>query len=64
MNDRAVLTVTEVAGMLGLSRNSTYEGIRRGEIPHLRVGKRILVPRRAIEKMLDGAKPNGAQVNG
>ena len=51
-NGKVVLTVNEVAKMLGLSRNSTYEGIRRGEIPHIRIGKRLLIPRVALDGML------------
>jgi excisionase family DNA binding protein len=51
---RLTLTVDSCARLLGLSRNSCYEGIKRGEIPHIKVGKRILIPRRALEKMLEG----------
>jgi excisionase family DNA binding protein len=54
--DKLVLTVSEVAKILRLSRNSAYQGVLRGEIPSIRVGKRILVPRRALEALLDGAK--------
>lgn len=52
---RLTLTVDETAKLLGLSRNSAYQGILSGEIPHVRVGKRILVPRVALEKMLENA---------
>jgi excisionase family DNA binding protein len=55
MTDKLVLTVSEVAQMLGLSRNSAYQGVMKGEIPSVRVGKRILVPRIALEKMLESA---------
>jgi excisionase family DNA binding protein len=50
--EREVLTVEEVAKRLGLGRNSAYEGVARGEIPSIRVGRRILVPRVAIDRML------------
>lgn len=39
---------------LGLSRNSTYEAARRGDIPTIRIGKRILVPRAALQRLLNG----------
>ena len=52
--ERLTLTVQEAAEMLGLSRNSAYQGIATGEIPHVKVGKRILIPRLAFQKMLDG----------
>lgn len=47
-----VLTCDEVAEILKISRPQAYLGIKRGEIPHIRVGKRILIPRAALEKML------------
>ena len=51
---KLTLTVQEVANRLGLSRNSAYQGIATGEIPHIKVGKRILIPRIAFERMLEG----------
>jgi len=54
---RAVLTVNETAQLLGISRNAAYQGVRCGEIPSVKVGKRILVPKIAFDKMLDQAKP-------
>ena len=48
------LTVNEAGKLLGLSRNSSYAAIRRGEIPSVRIGKRILVPRAALQKLLNG----------
>ena len=51
-SEKLTLTVSETAQMLGLSRNSTYQGVLTGEIPHLKVGKRILIPRAALEKLL------------
>ena len=52
---RATLTVSETAVRLGLGRNATYEAIRRGEVPSIRVGRRILVPRDALERWLAAA---------
>ena len=52
--DKLTLTVTECARLLGISRGSAYEGIRRGEIPYISVGRRILVPRLALEQLLGG----------
>ena len=48
------LTVDETAALLRLGRNATYDGIRRGEIPSVRIGKRILVPRLALNRLLAG----------
>ena len=51
---RATMSVREVARYLGLSPNSTYRAIERGEIPSLRIGKRIVVPRRWLAELLEG----------
>jgi len=51
---KAVLTVDEAAEILRLSRNATYQGIERKQIPSVRIGKRILVPRAALERLLAG----------
>lgn len=52
---RLVLTVTEAAQALGISRALAYELIARGELPALRLGRRLVVPRRALEALVDGA---------
>jgi len=44
----------DTARLLGLGRGTVYEAARRGEIPTIRIGRRILVPRRALEKLLEG----------
>ena len=53
-NKRLVLTVTEAAAALGISRTHAYELIARGELPSLRLGRRIVVPRRSLERLVDG----------
>ena len=50
---RLCLTVPEVAKLLGISRNFAYELVKRGELPARRFGKRLLIPRVALEKMLE-----------
>lgn len=40
---------------LGLGRNASYEAVKRGDLPSIRIGGKILVPVRAIEALLDGA---------
>lgn len=39
-----VLTVTEAAELLGLSRSAAYRAAQRGDFPTLRFGSRVLVP--------------------
>jgi excisionase family DNA binding protein len=49
-----VKTLDEVAALLRLSRGSVYQAVRRKEIPTIRIGRRLLVPSDALEKMLSG----------
>lgn len=53
--ERMTVPVWPDAGqILGLGRNATYDAISRGEIPVLRFGRRILVPRKALERLVNG----------
>ena len=52
MSTKLTYTVTEAADLLGISRSSAYECVRRGEIPSLTLGRRVVVPRRALEALL------------
>jgi excisionase family DNA binding protein len=49
---RLVWTVEEAGRMLGISRAHAYELVARGELPHLRLGRRVVVPKQAIELLL------------
>jgi len=46
--DRLTLTITEAAGLLGISRGLAYELAARGELPVLRLGRRMVIPRKAL----------------
>ena len=48
-------TVEEAAERLRIGRNSAYSGVKNGQIPSIRIGRRLLVPRPAIEALLAGA---------
>ncbi len=52
-----VLTVDQVADLLGLGRNTVYEAANRGEIPHRRVGRRLIFSRSAVMQWLNGKEP-------
>ena len=55
MDERKTLTVVEAANILGISRNTAYELARLGKLPGaLRLGRRFLVSRRALEAFLEG----------
>ena len=61
---KLVLTVEETAKFLRISRGSAYEGVRLGQIPCIKIGRRLLVPRSALEKMLEVAPKNGQNLSG
>jgi hypothetical protein len=44
----------------GLSRNGSYDAAARGDIPTIKIGRLLRVPVRALERMLDAARPAGA----
>ena len=52
---RSTLNVAEAAEMLGLSEASIYVAVRKGEIPSVRIGKRWLIPRHYIDKLIGGS---------
>jgi excisionase family DNA binding protein len=52
---RLVLSVPEAARVLGISRAFAYELVARGDLPHLRFGRRIVVPCIALEALLTRA---------
>jgi excisionase family DNA binding protein len=51
---RQTYTVEEAGALLGLGRNSVFKAVNEGNIPAIRIGRRLLVPRLAIERMLSG----------
>lgn len=51
--EKLVLSVAEAAGLLGISRPKAYGLVHSGELPNIRWGSRILIPRKALLKMLD-----------
>jgi len=53
MVNRLCVTVPEAAAMLGLSRNFTYEMVKQKQLPVVKFGKRLLIPRAALEKRLE-----------
>ncbi|MGI8758451.1 MAG: helix-turn-helix domain-containing protein [Acidimicrobiales bacterium] len=58
--DRLTLTVEEAAQLLGISRALGYELVARGELPSIRLGRRIVVPRRALDALLERASLESA----
>ena len=47
-----LLTVSEAARVLRISRNLAYELVARGELPAVRLGRVIRVPRHGLEQWI------------
>ena len=54
-NESTYRSVAALAADIGLSERSTRSALRRGEIPHIRVGCRFILPRAAIAEWLKSA---------
>ena len=50
--NQPTMQVDDVAKALGLSRAAAYNGVQTGEIPSIRIGRRIVVPTAAVRRML------------
>ena len=57
--ERLTYTLTEAARRLGISRALAYEAANRGELPVCRIGRRLLVPRAALARLLEDGPPGG-----
>ena len=60
---RLVYSVTEAGKLLGLSRGAMYEAVRTGEIPNVKIGRRILIPRIALDRLLEGTSTSNTRHN-
>lgn len=54
-SNETTLSVQEAARVLRIGRNAAYEAVQRGEIPSIRIGRLIRVPRVALDRMLEAA---------
>jgi len=52
---RLVYDVPEAGELLGLTRNGSYEAAKRGELPTIRIGKLLKVPKSALHAMIEAA---------
>jgi excisionase family DNA binding protein len=55
--ERLTYTLNEAARRLGISRALAYEAAHRGELPVWRIGRRVLVPRAALLRLLEDGPP-------
>ena len=52
--DKPMVSVEEVAAILGIGRATAYRCANTGEIPALRLGRRLFIPRAGLARMLRG----------
>jgi len=53
--NKLCISIPEAALMLGISRNLAYELVKRHELPIVKLGKRLVIPKVALQKMLEGS---------
>jgi excisionase family DNA binding protein len=53
LTGRSCYSVPEAAQKLGVNVKTAYDGIKAGQIPSIRIGRRILVPIVPFDKMLE-----------
>jgi excisionase family DNA binding protein len=54
-NERVSLTVREAARISGFGIQAMYRGVRDGIVPHIKLGRRIVIPRAALNRWLETA---------
>jgi excisionase family DNA binding protein len=50
-----VYEVPEAGALVGLSRNASYDAAARGDLPTIRFGKLLKVPKAAFHRLLEQA---------
>jgi excisionase family DNA binding protein len=58
--EELTVTVDEAAALLGLSRNGTYNAVRDGSLPSIRVGRAIRIPTSKLRALL-GIERDGVE---
>lgn len=54
--ERLTYNVEEAGRLLGIGRNQAYEAARRGDFPTIKIGKRLLVPKAAFDRLLENGR--------
>jgi excisionase family DNA binding protein len=53
-----VLTVKQLAQVLGVGKNTAYELVRVNAVSHLKVGRKYLIPKRCVVDYLNSSRYN------
>ena len=62
MTEKLTLSVEEAGKLLGVSRAIAYQLSRRSDFPTLRIGKRVLVPKKQLQEWMDRNCESGEPV--
>jgi excisionase family DNA binding protein len=52
LRERYTITPEEAGRVVGIGRTAAYDALRRGELPSLRIGRRLLVPTALLLRLL------------
>jgi excisionase family DNA binding protein len=55
---RMTCTVDEAGQILGIGRSAAYQAAANGQLPTIRIGRRLLVPLPRLEEMLREGRPS------
>jgi excisionase family DNA binding protein len=58
MRERVTITVPEFARIMGISERLAYDMVNRGDVRHVRMGRRILIPRTVPDEILAASEPS------
>jgi len=62
MTEKLTLSVEEAGKLLGVSRAIAYQLSRRADFPTLRIGKRVLVPKKQLQEWMDRNCESGVPI--
>lgn len=54
IEERKTYNIEEAGRLLGVGRNQAYTAAKLGQLPTIKIGKRLLIPKAALDRMLAG----------
>ncbi len=51
--ERQTVTVAEAAEIFGVTPHTIYQQVKTGAVPCIKLGRRIVVPRKALNRLLE-----------
>lgn len=61
LNTPLLVAVPDAARLLGIGTTFAWELVRAGDIPSVKLGRRVLIPRAALERLAGSPLPEGMQ---